>query len=42
MIGPNLHREETEHMENRHKVLMLGPLPEPAADLFRARDDVIP
>lgn len=28
-------------MENRHKVLMLGPLPEPAADLFRARDDVI-
>jgi D-3-phosphoglycerate dehydrogenase len=27
-------------MENRHKVLMLGQLPEPAVDLFRARDDV--
>jgi len=28
-------------MENRHKILMLGKLPEPAVELFRARDDVI-
>ena len=28
-------------MENRHRILMLGWLPEPAVDLFRARDDVI-
>jgi len=28
-------------MENRHKILMLGGLPEPAVDLFRARDDVV-
>lgn len=28
-------------MENRHKILMLGRLPEQAVDLFRARDDVI-
>lgn len=28
-------------MDNRHKILMLGRLPEPAVDLFRAREDVV-
>ena len=28
-------------MENRHKILMLGKLPEPAVALFRARNDVV-
>ncbi len=27
-------------MQNKHKVLVLGPLPEPALALFDARDDI--